>query len=116
MTKKPAEDTLPITITAARSRLFDLTEEILTGQRSRVELSHRSFDDHVVMVRKADLDALDADIAALRAQIGGEPRPLRGFGALLVEPDQVLARSRARQAELVQAKRASLLGGDAVEA
>jgi hypothetical protein len=81
-----------------------------------VELSHRSFDDRVVMVRKADLDALDADIAALRAQIGSEPRPLRGFGALLVEPDQVLARSRARQAELTRAKRASLLGGDPVEA
>jgi hypothetical protein len=114
MVQKRTDDVLPVT--AARGRLFDLIEEILTGQRSRVELSHRSFDDHVVMVRKADLDALDADIAALRAQIGSEPRPLRGFGALLVEPDQVLARSRARQGELTRAKRASLLSGDPAEA
>lgn len=114
MAKKQDGDVLPVT--AARGRLFDLIEEILTGQRSRVELSHRSFDDHVVLVRKADLEALDADLAALRAQIGSEPRPLRGFGALLVEPDQVLARSRARQAELARMKRASLLGEDPVEA
>lgn len=114
MAQKHADDVLPVT--AARSRLFDLIEEILTGQRSRVELSHRSFNEHVVMVRKADLDALDADIAALRAQIRSEPRPLRGFGALLVEPDQVLVRSRTRQAELAGLKRASMLGGDPAEA
>lgn len=114
MVKKPADDVLPIT--AARAQLFDLIEEILTGQRSRVELSHRSFDEHVVMVRKGDLEALDADLAALRARIGSQPRPLRGFGALHVEPDQVLARSRARQAELARGKRASLLGGDPTEA
>ena len=107
---KKSDDVLPIT--AARGRLFDLIEELLTGRRSRVELSHRSFDDHVVLVRKSDLEALDADIAALRARLGSMPRPLRGFGALYVEPDQVLARSRARQAELARAKRASLLSED----
>jgi hypothetical protein len=110
MAQKNADDVLPAT--AARGRLFELIEEILTGQRSRIELSHRSFDDHVVMVRKADLEALDADLAALRARMGSEPRPLRGFGALHVEPDQVLVRSRAKQAELARQKRASLLGGE----
>ena len=114
MAKKQDEDVLPVT--AARGRLFELIEEILTGQRSRVELSHRSFDEHVVLVRKGELVALDAAIAALRAQIRTEPRPLRGFGALLVEPDQVLARSRARQAELARMKRASLIGEDPAEA
>jgi hypothetical protein len=116
MAKKNPEDVLPITITAARGRLFDLIEEILTGRRSRVELSHRSFEEHVVMVRKGDLDALHADIAALRAQVRTEPRPLRGFGILNVDLEQVLAASRAHQAELARLKRASLTSDEAAEA
>lgn len=36
--------------------------------------------------------------------------PLRGIGALHVEPDQVLVRSRNRQAALAVEKRASLAG------
>jgi hypothetical protein len=116
MAKKTAEDMLPITITAARGRLFDLIEEILTGRRARVELSHRSFDEHVVMVRKRDLEALYADIAALRAQVRTEPRPLRGFGTLNADLDQVLADSRARQAELARLKRASLISDEPADA
>ncbi len=116
MVKNLAEELLPITITAARSRLFDLIEEILTGRRSRVELSHRSFDEHVVMVRKRDLDALDADLAALRARIGSEPRPLRGLGTLHGDLDQFLTDSRARQAELARLKRASLSSDEPAEA
>src|SRR5215213_3399145 len=111
MVKKSSGDVLPIT--AARSRLFDLIEEILTGRRSRVELSHRSFDEHVVMVRKADLDAMDADLAALRARLGSEPRALRGFATLHEDPDLFLARTRAHQAELARQKLASLLNADA---
>lgn len=116
MAKKLAEEMLPITITAARGRLFDLIEEILTGRRSRVELSHRSFDDHVVMVRKRDLDALDADLAALRACIGVEPRTLRGYATLNGDPEQFLPRIRAEQDELARLKLASILGDDAGEA
>jgi|GEM_PF-2197082 len=116
MAKNLAEETLPITITAARSRLFDLIEEILTGRRSHVELSHRGFDDNVVMVRKGDLDALQADLAALRAQIGVEPRPLRGYATLNGDPEQFLARIRAEQAELARRKLASILTDDAAEA
>lgn len=115
MSKKRTEDVLPITITAARGRLFDLIEEILTGQRSRVELSHRSFDEHVVMVRKGHLEALDADIAALRAQVGIEPRPLRGYATLHADPDVFLAQDRAEQAELARAKLDSILGGGSGE-
>jgi hypothetical protein len=111
MVKKSSDDVLPIT--AARSRLFDLIEEILTGRRSRVELSHRSFDEHVVMVRKADLDAMDADLAALRARLGAEPRVLRGFATLHEDADVFLARTRAHQADLARQKLAALLNADA---
>lgn len=104
-------DVLPIT--TARSRLFDLVEEVLTGRRARVELSHRSYDEHVVLVRKREIEGLQADLAALRARVGVEPRPLRGYATLLVDPDEVLVRSRAKQAELAQAKRAKLRDDDA---
>lgn len=103
-------DVLPIT--AARSRLFDLVEEVLTGRRARVELSHRSYDEHVVLVRKREIEGLQADLDALRARVGIEPRPLRGLGTLLVDPDDVLVRSRAKQAELARAKRVKLRGDD----
>jgi hypothetical protein len=106
MAHNKTDDVLPTT--AVRSRLFELIEEILTGVRSRLEVSHRSFDEHVVLVRKGHLEALDADLAALRARIGIEARPLRGFGTLHGDLDQFLADSRARQAELVRRKRASL--------
>ncbi|WP_420127459.1 hypothetical protein [Longimicrobium sp.] len=114
MVKKQDGDVLPVT--AARGRLFDLIEEILTGQRSCVELSHRSFDEHVVMVPKGHLEALYADIAALRAQVGIAPRPLRGLGILHEDLDQVLVDSRARQAELARLKRASFSSDEDAEA
>ncbi|HEY7766857.1 hypothetical protein [Longimicrobium sp.] len=103
-------DVLPIT--AARSRLFDLVEEVLTGRRPRVELSHRSYDEHVVLIRKREIEGLQADLDALRARVGVEPRPLRGLGTLLVDPDDVLVRSRAKQAELERAKRDKLRADD----
>ncbi len=100
------DEALPVT--TARSRLFELVEDVLTGRTSRVELAHRGYKEHVVLLRKGELEGLEADLAALRARAAPEPRPLRGLGRLSIEPDQVLVRSRGRQAQLVAAKRASL--------
>jgi hypothetical protein len=103
-------------ITAARSRLFDLVEEVLTGRRARVELSHRSYDEHVVLVRKREIEGLQADLDALRARVGVEPRPLRGYATLHADPEVFLAQDRAEQAELARAKLDSILGGHSDEA
>jgi hypothetical protein len=103
--KKEKTGTLPVT--TARAKLFDLVEDLLTGRASRVELSHRNFEEHVLLVRKTEIEGLEADLKALRARVGPEPKPLRGTGSLNVEPDQVLARTRARQAELAARKRAT---------
>ena len=97
-------------ISEARRRLFELVEEVLTGRADRVALSHRGYDDQVLLVRARDLAKLEADLHALRERVGPGPRPLRGLGTLLVAPDQLLVRSRQRQAALAAEKRAALRG------
>jgi hypothetical protein len=108
MIQRRDDEVLPVT--AARGQLYELVEAVLTGRRAKVELSHRGYDEHVLLVRKGELDGLHADNAALRSRVGGEPRPLRGRGKLNVPADQVLARTRARQAELARRKRADIAG------
>jgi hypothetical protein len=97
-----------VPISEARRRLFELVEEVLTGRADRVALSHRGYDEQVLLVRARDLAKLEADLNALRERLGPEPRPLRGLGTLLVDPDQVLVRTRQRQAALAAEKRAAL--------
>lgn len=107
MARNAHEEVLPVT--TARGRLYDLVEEVITGRKTFVELSHRGYDEHVVLIRKGSFDKLRADNAALRARIGSDPRPLRGRGKLNVPADQVLARTRRRQAELALRKGADLV-------
>lgn len=106
--RRRSENETVLPVTSARDRLFDLVEKVLTGERPRIELSHRGYEDHVVLVRKAVLEGLEADLAKLRTNAGVVPRPLQGFGKLNVPPDRVLARSRARQNESAKRKRADL--------
>ena len=102
-----------VPISEARRRLFELVEEVLTGRADRVALSHRGYDDQVLLVRARDLAKLEADLSALRERLGPEPRPLRGLGTLLVDPDQVLVGVRQRQATLAAEKRRALRGDPA---
>ena len=97
-------------MTTARVRLFQLAEDVLTGRVSRVALSHKGYDDDVVLIRARDLARLEADLTALRARVGPEPRPLRGLGRLSAPAEDVVARVRAQQAALAEAKRRDLLG------
>jgi hypothetical protein len=106
--KKPNQSEA-IPISSARSRLFDLVGDVLTGRTSRVELSHRDFDEHLLLIRKEEVLGLEADIKALRSRIGPEPRPLRGMGRINGDPEQLVARVRERQAGLAVQKRASLV-------
>lgn len=110
MGSKRQDRTEALPVTTARAHLFDLVEDVLTGRRSRVELSHRNYDEHVLVIRKAEVEGLEADLKAVRSRIGPEPRPLQGMGRLNVDPEQILIRVRERQDELAAQKRASLLG------
>jgi len=94
-----------VPISEARRRLFELVEEVLTGRADRVALSHKGYDERVLLVRARDLTKLEADLAALRGRVGPEPRPLRGLGRLHVAADAVLAGVRGKQAALAAAKR-----------
>lgn len=98
-----------VPISEARRRLFELVEELLTGRADRVALSHKGYDERVLLVRARDLIKLEADLAALREQMGPEPRPLRGLGTLLVDADAVLGGARRRQAALAVEKRTAWL-------
>jgi hypothetical protein len=94
-----------VPISEARRRLFELVEEVLTGRADRVALSHKGYDERVLLVRARDVTKLEADLAALRERVGPEPRPLRGLGRLHVAADEVLSGVRDRQAALAAAKR-----------
>lgn len=107
MTHSKGKPVVPVPVTAARAQLFELVEALLAGRAARIELSHRGYDDRVVLLRKADLEGLEADLEALRVRLGPEPRPLRGMATLVAKPDAVLEATRARAAELAARKLAS---------
>jgi hypothetical protein len=112
MAAKKSDQGRAIPITSARSRLFDLVEDVLSGRTPRVELSHRDFDEHLLLIRKGEVLGLEADLEALRSRVGPELRPLQGMGRIEGDPEQVVARVRARQAELAAQKRTSLVGAE----
>jgi hypothetical protein len=99
-------------LSLARSRLFELAEDVLTYRADRVALSHKNYDENIVLVRASDLAKMDADIAALRERVGIEPQPLRGLMQLNVDADQTLTEVRRQQAELWDAKLKSLSAQD----
>ncbi len=97
-----------IPISVARTKLFELAEDVLTYRADRVALSHKDHDEQLVLVRSSDLAKMEADIAALRERAGIVPHSLRGIMRLNVDADEVLTEVRRRQAELWEAKLASL--------
>lgn len=107
---KKGRDTA-VSITTARTRLFELVEDVLSGRSARVEISHRSYDEHLLLVRKRDVLRLEDENRLLRSRVAPEPVPLRGMGRLIGDgtPDDVVERVRAKQGELARRKRASLL-------
>lgn len=100
-----------VPVTSARARLFELVEDLLAGRRDRVELTLRAREDSVILMRKSSLRAMEADIQALQGRAGLEVQPLAGLGVLNVAPDQVLAKSRQRQAEQMAARKRGFAPG-----
>lgn len=113
MAAKKSDPGGAIPITHARSQLFDLVEDVLSGRTPRIELSHRGFEERLLLIRKGEVLGLEADLKALRSRVGPEPRPLQGMGRIQGDPEQVVARVRARQAELAARKRVTLVGEEA---
>lgn len=99
-----------VPITNARTHLFDLVEDVLSGRTARIEISHRNHEEHLLLVRKRDVLGLEEENRVLRSKIVPEPAPLRGMGRLVGDAEHVVARLRARQEEHALRKRASLLG------
>jgi len=105
-------ESVAIPISFARRRLFELAEDVLTYRSDRVALSHKDYDEQLVLVRASDLAKLDADLAALRKRVGGEPFSLRGIATLTVDAEDVLKDTRKLQDALWRAKLESFRSDD----
>ena len=110
MIKRAPRRDEPVPISVARGQLFELVEEVLDGRVDRIALSHRGRAERVVLVRADVLARLEAELAALRARVGPEPRPLRGLATINAPVEDVLAEVRGRQDALAAAKRQDLFG------
>ncbi|HEY0779545.1 MAG TPA: hypothetical protein VGD56_16375 [Gemmatirosa sp.] len=106
-----------VPLTEARSRLFRLVEDLLTGRTDRVTLSHRGHDEDVLLVRARDVARLEAEVATLRRRAAPVPRPLRGMGRLVGCDDAAsdgLSAVRADARAAAEQKLAALFGAEAV--
>jgi hypothetical protein len=101
MSPRKARSAVPLT--EARARLFQLVEELLTGRRDRVVLSHREHEEQVVLLRIGDVERMEGELAALRRRNAvSEPRPLWGIATIVGDPETIVEEIRAeanRQAE-----------------
>ena len=101
--KSTVNESVAIPISLARGRLFELAEDVLTHRTDRVTMSHREYDEQLVLVRSSDLAKMEADMAALRKS-GAAPFSLRGIGTIIGDPEDVVTETRKRQAVLWEAK------------
>lgn len=108
-------DNTAIPISVARDRLSELAEDVLMRRADRVALSHKPYNEHLVLMRASDLAKMEADLAALQNVTGLEPRPLRGMATIHGDPEEVLTEVRRRQAILWEAKLKSFSAPEEVE-
>lgn len=78
-------------LTEARTQLFRLAEEVLSGQVDRVCLTHRSQPDDLLLMRASAVAQLERELADLRTRVAPDARPLAGLASLLVSDDDLLA-------------------------
>jgi hypothetical protein len=94
----------PLPLTELRSQLFRLAEEVLSGRRERLELSHRNFSETLVLMRASQLHALEQELTLLRGSAAPAMRPLRGLAHATTPVSVLLAAVRGRQRALSNAK------------
>ncbi len=112
MIRRASQGSSVVPLTEARSRLFRLVEELLSGRADRVTLSHRGHDEEVLLVRARDVERMEEELVALRQRVAPYPRPLPGMGRIVGAPDDVLIGIRADQHSLADAKLRSIIGVD----
>ena len=114
MIRRASRDSSVVSLTEARTRLFRLVEDLLTGRTDRVALSHREYDEEVLLVRARDVERMEEEIAQLRERVAPAPRPLRGLGRIVggAELEDALAEIRADARALSDAKLGSFATED----
>jgi hypothetical protein len=99
---------LTIPLTVARTRLFQLAEQLFSGELDRVVLSHRESAESLMLIRSAVVAALEAEVIDLRARSAPTIRPLRGLGRASQPVEDMLRSVRARQSAWEAGKRETL--------
>jgi hypothetical protein len=97
--------TTSLTLSAARPKLFELADDLLSGNVDRVVLTSRGAEQSLVLLTGNALAALEREVRELRDRLSAETRPLRGLGAAVVPVETVIAELRARQHALGERKR-----------
>jgi hypothetical protein len=77
---RPGAPTASLPLSVARRELFVLADDLFAGTRERVQLTHRDFDEPLVLLRLQRLRALEAEVERLRAQVPPAGAPLRALG------------------------------------
>jgi len=101
-------------LTEARTQLFRLADEVLSGQVDRVRLTHRNQSDDLLLMRASTVAQLERELAELRTRVAPEVRPLAGLGVLLVSDQELLAdlaASRASDTVAADRKRSEFARG-----
>lgn len=104
-----------VDISRFRADLFDLFDHVVRQDGNAVVIGRRGHPERAVLTSERYFRAVEQQLEALRKalvtlQQAAPAAQFRLFesGELNVAADQVLARSRARQAELLAQKRATL--------
>ena len=107
--------TRTVDISRFRSALFELFDAVVGRDGDRVIVERRGVEGRAVLTSERHLTALEQQVNALKqllsrlqAAPGRSEFKLVGSAELRVEPDQVLVKSRARQADALARKRATL--------
>jgi PHD/YefM family antitoxin component YafN of YafNO toxin-antitoxin module len=115
----PGAGERPLMVSEARAHLFDLYDSVTQHSGRMVRIARRGQSKRVVLVGEEYIEALQAQVRALTQQLkaiaSGGARPsfsLIGSATLQVPADDVFAATRARQAELADAKRRTLTSED----
>lgn len=110
--KKRTRKRIAISASEARQSFLQLLQDVATDAVDFVEITHRDFAEHVVLVSQKRLRAWRRRVVALetqlRAQVSTTPFRLVGSGTLHEDPGAFLAASRRAAALAADAKLGSM--------
>jgi hypothetical protein len=110
--KKRVRKRLAISASEARQSFLQLFQDVATDTVNFVEITHRDFPEHVVLISQKRLRAWRRRVAALKTQVRAQgsitPFRLVGSGTLHEDPAAFLAASRRAAGQNAGAKLESL--------